>query len=399
MRDLFSDLFWVEYLVPFGKREKVQRTLSVLFAVSIGLLFVLYLFDLLVLFSPIAPAIALFLFLAWASGVLLRTYLASRERELSLSHFFAGVLARGADTDAVLAFVESEIGLKILALARVPLAAVEGFKEQRAGSRELAPRVLSLAASRDLRVRLSEMYRDDSRFSAFLAVNGVSLPELLLAADLFLKDGRLRRMPRARFMPKGAFYLRGIGKRWSIGNAPTLHSYEKDLPKMVFPHKDELKALLPALEEAYIHSRSAKVALHGEAERVRELLVLFAEKAKRGDVHASLAARYPLILDTNMIVGRARDRAALEETLAHTVNEAIRAGIFLLIIEDWDLFLKSCASFGVEARHIFDPLFTSSRVAILLSGFSGSGAVSFDVTPRAPETAFQVPDALIRSGQ
>ncbi len=397
MKDLFSDIFWVEYHLPQKRREKMRKVLRLLLLGALIAFFILYLFDLLAPFLPVASALFMIILWAWATAHLLESYLVSRLGEISLSHFFAGVLARGASTDAVLGFVESDIGLRILTLARVSVAAVESFKEQRARSGELAPRVLSLASSRDLRARLSEMYRDDSRFSSFLAVSGVSLEGLLAAADLFMKGEEIDRAHANSVVPGGALYLRGIGKRWSIGHAPTLHAYEKALPKMVMPHKEELKGLLLPLEQQYLRSRSAKVALVGDVERVRELLVLFAEKQKRGDTHAFLAERYPLILDTNMIVSRARDRAMLEETLSCAIHEAIRTGIFLLIIEEWDLFEKACFSFGVRARPIFEPLFTSSRVALLLSGFSGEGAVSFEVTQAREMASFQVPDALIRS--
>lgn len=394
MHDPFSDLFWLETVFPLSERRHGIRVLRALFFSALALIGVLYGIDLLVHFSPLVPAAALFLFVSLGSVLLVDLYARSRARELSLARYWAGCVAARTEIDVSLRLLSDPFARELFVAIGVPEQAIELFCENRARSKSFAPRTLSLSAQRDIGTLIGELRDSDPAFDQFLLEQKLYREKLASGIREYLEKAENSRREEARGVFGKLYALHGVGKRWSVGVAPTLHQYEKEIP---LEENASSATELARLVELFEKNPTAKVALEGDLESARIYTLSLAARLASGEVRAPFSERYPIVLDTAMLVGRTPNRAALEETLAHCAREAVSGKIFLVAIENWELYAKSCGTFGVNPRTLLAPLFSSPRVALLVSGYSGPGCERFLLPVRPNPSPFVVGEPLILS--
>jgi hypothetical protein len=378
MNDHLSDIYMIERLFPGIARGKGIFFLGL---VTFGFFF--FLFGKYLVFGPFVfafwmPIVFLLLFIAWWAFFLTHRYVDSKTADISVAQLVAGIIASDTRTlDSVSSFLGTEFGGKVLAHAGVVPQVVVQYLEERGRMNALVPRTLSLVAQRDVRELAFELVTRDDSFSRFLARYSVGRDELRRALDEVLSEMELARKSPRWYDPERLLRIRGIGKHWSHGVTPLLDRYERERP-VVYENENELprwKKAVRDIESLFEIDQYVKIALSGPSDFLDQAIPYIFREIDRGSVIVPLQEKRLVELDTNLMLGRAKNASELERILVGILEEVVQNGRILLFVRDWNAFENACRSIGVPPRALFGELFTSSRVSLLLANFSGTGCI------------------------
>ena len=361
--DPLSDLFWMERLLPYPRRRLFARILGIGSLLFLLVLFVAYVNDKIESFGLLFGSFG-FILLGSAIGLLLlEIFFYDRLTDVSFSRFMAGVLTRRTSYDLVCDFCSSELGRETLVRAGVSLLELDFFCEERSRSDNLVKRTATLAATRDLFVLLDELVAGDADLALLLSNAGVRLDTLTRALSYTIeRESRERWFGFLRAQSWGT-----IGRYWSYGKTRFLNTYEHQYRPKAHPARySPWDVSARALETTLAFREGARIGVVGDA---RATVPFFEFLVMRHRVYPgtlALADERYLWLDTNRVVGRAKNSDELATLLVRLFDEAAMSGRIVLLISDWQLFEKSYSSFGLNLENIAADRWSSPRFRMIV---------------------------------
>ena len=137
---------------------------------------------------------------------------------------------------------------------------------------------------------------------------------------------------------------RGVGKDWAYGYTPTLDQYTEELTKKFdFTHHLVGRAKeTRAIEQVLSRAGENNVILVGEPGIGRKTIVLeFARKINEGRIYPALARKRVLLLNLGSLLASSNQIMVAEEKIGQIFKEAASAGNIILVIENFDQYLRS----------------------------------------------------------
>lgn len=165
---------------------------------------------------------------------------------------------------------------------------------------------------------------------------------------------------------------RGLGKDWASGYTFRLDKYASDLSDMVLrrgfvPHVYGREEETGAVEGILARAGRNNVVLVGEEGVGKKTIAhALAKKIVLGQTLAQLAHKRVLELDVGSVLAGAASEHQVEERFKSILNDCVRAGNVILVIDHLHaLFQSSGASGTVNATEILSPYLKSSLFQVL----------------------------------
>ncbi len=215
-----------------------------------------------------------------------------------------------------------------------------------------------------------------------LASHSPFLARFLLDARLEVSDVRTllawqeeneaERARRRRFWSRyNLMRTRSIGRSWASGYAPNLEKYAVEVNKYAgrgfSPHLYGRRSETEAVERILARDGKNNVILVGDA-GVGKLLTVsaLAERIALGSALAAISHKRVLQLQVGALTAGLTDENEIEAALQAVLDDAVRAGNIILLIENiQDLFDNSHAVGTVDATQVLLPYLASARLQII----------------------------------
>ncbi|OGZ44627.1 MAG: hypothetical protein A2756_04315 [Candidatus Ryanbacteria bacterium RIFCSPHIGHO2_01_FULL_48_27] len=124
--------------------------------------------------------------------------------------------------------------------------------------------------------------------------------------------------------------------------------------------------VIQSLESALSRSAEANVLFIGEPGSGKHtILEDLARTIMEGTAAPALQYKRVLVLDTSGLTAGAKTKGDFEELVIRVMNEAVRAGNIILVIENFAEFLESAHALGVDAMGILEPYLKSSVIQVV----------------------------------
>src|SRR3989344_1860638 len=164
------------------------------------------------------------------------------------------------------------------------------------------------------------------------------------------------------------FRVGGLAKDWAYGEAYFLENFAQELrPSKI--RKEELiekEREIGLLESALLKKSGANVLIVGETGSGKHALLYgLINMIHEGSVFPELEHKRVFELHSDSITATGKSKAGVEEILIKTLNEAVRAGNIILVIDNFPEFVESLALMGVSPLEIFSTYFENSNIHLL----------------------------------
>ena len=162
----------------------------------------------------------------------------------------------------------------------------------------------------------------------------------------------------------------GIGKQWSYGETPILQQFADD---MVY---EALRASagdlvgkdreIRLIESALLKSSGANVILVGEIGSGRHAVLLgLVRMIDEGVIFPDLEDKKVYHLQSSALSATGKTKSDIEYLLIRLLNEAVRAGNIILVVDDFPEFVDSLAKSGVNVADILTPYLAHPAIHLL----------------------------------
>lgn len=211
----------------------------------------------------------------------------------------------------------------------------------------------------------------DVELFKFLSLGAITAKDFSGAADFVERTEILYRRSR-RFWGKDILgRTPGIGKDWAVGAPFTLLRFAHDItesgtlkqdesgPDEYLSEKNALEAVLASSEEANA------LLVADEGEEVLNIVFDLGARISRGNVLPPLEHKRIFLFDSNAFIAFAKDKAKFEFELLHILNQSVRAGHIILVLNDFFGFIESAKSLGSDLIALIDPFLASPDFQVI----------------------------------
>ena len=275
--------------------------------------------------------------------------------------------------DITKSFIDCEEGSLILYRSGIPRADLIIFLDNRKGRLSSASfTVASLDGEKgitmaDIGLAILKL---DSEFSKFLFSRGVTEEIFVGSARWVVDMGRVIKKSERFWSRDNLGRIQGIGKDWAYGEAYILDKYSKRIfdksTSTAVVSSNYLSEETDSLEKILARSQEANALLVGETEGgPRETVLSLAKRIEEGKVLPSLEHKRLVMLDTNKILAINATKATFEIELLKLMNEAVRAGNIILVLDDFPGFIASANSIGSNILSLIDPYISSAKIQLV----------------------------------
>ena len=212
---------------------------------------------------------------------------------------------------------------------------------------------------------------NDKEFKDMLIKLGIT-ESIFLGAVSWIEEAEHLRLEQFRWWTRDRLSQKSqIGKNWSYGGAFFLERFAKDIKSMSntlgfldvpgYERKEgkEIEAVLSRRREANALIISEKG--EGGLETVFHLW----KRIHNGTVPPELCLKRVMVLDTNMVVAFAKDKATFEQTLIKILNDAVKAGNIILVIEDLPSFVLSAKGLNSDIADLVEQYLASPSLQVI----------------------------------
>ena len=285
--------------------------------------------------------------------------------------FSAGkVLYSGRKTDILHGFFDSRIGKRILSRLGISQKEAQDFiNSQKLLKEENIPKqkddVLKL---KDIAVHL---YENNKNFAEFLNKKGISDKILLAAVSWVVFEIESREYRSEWWRQEALARIPGIAKDWSYGATFLLNKYSRDLihDEQVSSNNfviSDRENEISQIENILSKSNETNVLLVGEpGQEKMQVIWSLCKQIKSKNISATLKNKRPILFIVNIIVSSCREKTCFEEHFIKILNETIKAGNVLLVIDNFPLLISTATQLGTDISSLLEPFLTGSGVQII----------------------------------
>lgn len=273
--------------------------------------------------------------------------------------------------DLLKSFCHSKQGRRVLwrlGLADETIADYLAARKQIIDFRGLTAELGSVFTLAELTQKLVEIDHD---FYEFLFELGIRDREVSGATE-WVERTIKKKKQRERFW--GKVVLGGVpsfGADFAYGGAYALSKYSRDLSRSAIEGgvsfrfasgKEEIKQL----EIVLSRSKEANAILVGEAGAgLMDVVFDFARDITNGFINPALQHKRVMAFDTKLFLAGMRSKQELETGLIKIMNDALKAGNIILVIEDLPGFMQGARALEADVAGILDPYLAGDALQVI----------------------------------
>lgn len=169
----------------------------------------------------------------------------------------------------------------------------------------------------------------------------------------------------------------GVGREWSYGTAYLLEKFSRDIrTSAVFStlsfNTTFAEEKVREIESALARNKASNVLIIGEAGVGKiDLIMAVAQRMSLGQSLDAIAGKQMIVLDTARLFAVTRDKQELELTLIQLLDEALRAGNIIIVIENLSSFVREAEALGVFIPELLDPYLALPQLQIIATETPG----------------------------
>lgn len=273
--------------------------------------------------------------------------------------------------DLLKSFCRSTLGRRILwrlGLADETIGEYLSRRKTIIDFRERTAELANVFTLADLSQKILEIDHD---FYQFLFELGIRDREVVGASE-WIERATKKKKQRERFWGKIALgTISTFGADFAYGSAYALSKYSRDLSRVIVgggasfrfaSGKEEIKQL----EIVLARNKEANAMLVGEeGAGAMDVVMDFARDITNGYTNAALIHKRVMSFDTKSFIAGMRTKQELEAGLIKIMNDAVRAGNIILVIEDLPGFMQSARALDVDAMGLLDPYLAGDVLQVI----------------------------------
>ncbi len=273
--------------------------------------------------------------------------------------------------DLLASFVRSKYGRAITRRAGLADATLEEYLKGRKSIVDWNGLESDLRNVFTLRDLVDVIVEKDADFYQFIFELGVRKRELIGPAE-WVERTIKKKKQKERFWGRVSLgQSKSFGAEFAYGSAFILGKYGRDLSEEAISGGSSFRFVygneqIKQLEIVLSRAKEANAILVGEEGTGKMDIILdFARDITNGYSNPALAHRRVMAFDAKSFVAGMRDKQTLETSLIKLMNDTVKAGNIILVIEDLPGFIQSCLSLDVDAMNIIDPYLTGSSLQVI----------------------------------
>jgi ATP-dependent Clp protease ATP-binding subunit ClpC len=286
----------------------------------------------------------------------------------------AWILHRAKTVDPLVAFWQSSYGEKVARRLGISFDEVKMFldKRQKQGGSLVFPE-LPMDKTDDLTlVEFVELlYKADKSFSEWLSSLDITVADLIGATDWVVWKIELVDRQERWWSVENLSDVPSLGATWSYGNTFILDKYSRDLINDPAMHIDRFRLGSRQVEVGQISTILSRQAesnclLVAEVGTVKmDIVYELVMRIKNGRIAQALESKRPVLFQASVFLADFKHKADFENGLIAMMDEVVKAGNVLLIIDSLPNFIVGAQALGVNLVAILDPYLSSTYVQVI----------------------------------
>ncbi|KKS77298.1 MAG: clp protease ATP binding subunit [Parcubacteria group bacterium GW2011_GWA1_43_21] len=273
--------------------------------------------------------------------------------------------------DLLVGFLRSDLGLQIMRRLGISVADIDNFFQS-----EPAPvSALLLEPSNNEVIKMRDLakylFAQSPAWRDFLLAHNVKETEFLGAVRWVILGIESYENARRWWTLDNLSRTPGLARDWAYGGTYYLDQYSRDL--VLDQEVSSLENLPTAYEKEITQietilsrSREANVLLVGPAgpDKIKTIYRLV-RMIKDGQSVPALAGKRAVLLEVAMLSSALKDKNTFEQTILKILEEAVRAGNVLLVIDDLANLLLTGEHFETNVVSLLDPFLASGALQVI----------------------------------
>lgn len=228
-----------------------------------------------------------------------------------------------------------------------------------------------------LSVFVQNILRVDTEFDQFLMRCDISNEDIIGAASWVERIHRKHKLKERWWGIDRLARIKGVGKKWSYGTTFLLDQYGSNIAEkfnleddlMSFDlYKDEIDDLEAVLAKNY-EANALLVSDYGVPKI--EVVAGLARRIFSGEVLGPLEHKRIIILNTESLASNSGEKGAFEGVLIKILDESIKAGNVILLIDDLPAFIASSYAIGVDIVSLMDDYLAGNKLQVIAMSEKG----------------------------
>ncbi len=286
--------------------------------------------------------------------------------DVPLSFEVARMISGEDRSDSTLALMRSNFGLEVLTRLGLNASDIQQFFNTRTAPPDSS--VLEFGTDRITAPLFAHVvYKSDQAFSSFLFAQGIQEKDFVGASE-WVSNTRDRAKRLERWWSRDSLgRTPSLGKQWSYGQIHNLQKFSAELFSSESVGAAASTSEIDQLENVLVRARGANALIvadlgSGEMDIVYGLL----GRIRAGTVLPPLEGKRILRFLAGVLIDASQgNKTSFETSFVMLLNEAIRAGDIILLLEDLPGLIENARSIGVDLSSLLSPYLTSSNVQIV----------------------------------
>ncbi|MEM9336906.1 MAG: ATP-dependent Clp protease ATP-binding subunit [Patescibacteria group bacterium] len=172
--------------------------------------------------------------------------------------------------------------------------------------------------------------------------------------------------------------IKGIGREWSYGRAYKLERYLRNIRttavfSSIAGSSSYASEKIDAIESILARDKAANALIIGEPGVGKmDLMVAVASRMESGRSLDAISGKHVLVLDTDRLFASHKDKQSFEVAFLTMLDEAVRAGNLILVLENISTFITEAASLQVQVADLLDPYLANPALHVVATDTPGA---------------------------
>ncbi len=285
--------------------------------------------------------------------------------------FSAGrILYTGRKTDILHGFFASKIGRLILIRLGINTKDINFFyNSENITTDENVPVVDGQILK--LKDIAKYLYNTKPNFVKFLNDRGISDKELFGTIEWVIYEIETKEYQSQWWRPEILSTKKRIASDWSFGKTFLLERYGRNLMNDSEVNSEAISfesrvTEISQIENALSKSTAANAMLVGEpGQEKMQVIWSLCRNIKNNTISPALQKKKPILLMANILISECGSKDLLENQVSKILNEVIRAGNVILVIENFTELFKHAENIGSNFLDLINPFLSSSSIQVV----------------------------------
>lgn len=219
---------------------------------------------------------------------------------------------------------------------------------------------------------LASLFDHNQTFQQLMINAGLDKSDLESTSVWYEADAELHRKKKAFWSLENLLRKMPIGLSWIYGYSWYLNNYATDFTRQLQLQRSEIKLIgrqkvIDQMEQILVRSGQNNILLVGEPGVGKRTVTLgFAQMIALGKALPALNYKRVFELNVPLITSSSKDTSEVQNTLIALLNESVKAGNIILIIDDFHNFIGALGGMGrTDISEILIPYLESTGIQVI----------------------------------